>query len=61
MNIFKKSYYSFFCVFQDPLTLDLLGTCHVETVKPAVLQAKHILNYHIHAIRGLSFTPPEVS
>lgn len=44
---------------QDPLKLDLLGTCHTETVKPAVLQAKHVWHYHSHALRGLSFIPPE--
>ncbi len=47
--------------FQDPLFLDVIGTCHSETVKPAVLQAKHVQRYRLHVDRGLSFTPPEVS
>ena len=50
------------CVFfQDPLFLDLLGTCHSEANRPAVLQYKHIQRYRLHVERGLSFTPPEVT
>ena len=41
--------------------IDLLGTCHTETVKPAVLQAKHLRRFQLHEDRGLSFIPPEVS
>lgn len=44
---------------QDPLFLDLIGTCHSETVKPAVLQSKHVDRYRIHVDRGLSMFPPE--
>ena len=44
---------------QDPLFLDLLGTCHTETGKPAMLQAKHIRRYRVHVHRGISFYPPE--
>ena len=44
---------------QDPVFLDLIGTCHSETVKPAVLQPKHIRRYHAHVDRGFSFIPPE--
>ncbi|XP_074643169.1 cilia- and flagella-associated protein 65-like [Tubulanus polymorphus] len=44
---------------QGPLTLDLLGTCHTEQGKPAVLQNKHIDRYQTHKERGLSMFPPE--
>ncbi|XP_050388962.1 cilia- and flagella-associated protein 65 [Patella vulgata] len=44
---------------QGPLFLDLLGTCHSETVKPAVLLSKHIDRYKVHAERGFSFYAPE--
>ena len=47
-------------VLQGPLYLDLLGTCHEETMKPAVLLCKHIKRYHTHVARGFSFYPPEV-
>ncbi|RUS91152.1 hypothetical protein EGW08_001065, partial [Elysia chlorotica] len=44
---------------QPPLYLDLLGTCHSETVKPAVLQAEHVARYLTHVERGLSVIAPE--
>ncbi|XP_064646085.1 cilia- and flagella-associated protein 65-like isoform X2 [Lineus longissimus] len=44
---------------QGPLFVDLLGTCHSELGKPAVLQAKHIERYRVHVDRGLSMFPPE--
>ena len=44
---------------QGPLFLDLLGTCHSELVKPAVLLAKHLENYLTHVERGFSVYPPE--
>ncbi|XP_052080289.1 cilia- and flagella-associated protein 65-like [Mytilus californianus] len=44
---------------QGPLFLDLLGTCHSETVKPAVLLSKHLDRYRCHVERGLSTYPPE--
>ncbi|ESO88046.1 hypothetical protein LOTGIDRAFT_219687 [Lottia gigantea] len=44
---------------QGPLYLDLLGTCHSETVKPAVLLAKHLHRFKINAEKGFSFYPPE--
>ena len=47
--------------FQGPLFLDVLGTCHSEMVKPAVLLAKHLDRYKCHVERGLSVYPPEVS
>ncbi|XP_060587307.1 cilia- and flagella-associated protein 65-like isoform X2 [Ruditapes philippinarum] len=49
------------CVIHNkgPLFLDLLGTCHSELVKPAVLQSKHLDNYRTHIERGFSVFPPE--
>lgn len=44
---------------QDPLYVDLFGTCHTEQVKPAVLQKKHLDRYHIHVGRGFSKISPE--
>lgn len=44
---------------QGPLFLDVLGTCHSEMVKPAVLLAKHLDRYKCHVERGLSVYPPE--
>ena len=57
-QLFKFSHTVLF--YQEPLFLDILGTCHSETSKPAVLQYKHIERYRLHMDRGLSFTPPEV-
>ena len=45
---------------QPPLYLDLMGTCHSETEKPAVLKYDHVVRYHTHVERGLSFIAPEV-
>lgn len=44
---------------QDPLPLDLLGTAHSETVKPAVLETKHLQQWRTHTERGFAFFPPE--
>lgn len=44
---------------QGPLFLDLIGTCHSELVKPAVLQGKHLDNFRTHVERGFSIYPPE--
>ncbi|OWF45565.1 hypothetical protein KP79_PYT24425 [Mizuhopecten yessoensis] len=44
---------------QGPLFLELLGTCHAEMVKPAVLLGKHLNRYKAHVHRGLSLYPPE--
>ncbi|XP_076448439.1 cilia- and flagella-associated protein 65-like [Babylonia areolata] len=44
---------------QGPLYLDLMGTCHTETVKPAVLLSRHVKRYHTHVARGFSLYPPE--
>ena len=56
--IMNFSYFDSAC--QGPLYLDLLGTCHQETMKPAVLLSKHVQRYHTHVVRGFSFYPPEV-
>ncbi|KAK7113832.1 cilia- and flagella-associated protein 65-like isoform X2 [Littorina saxatilis] len=44
---------------QGPLYLDLMGTCHAEMMKPAVLLSKHVKRFHTHVARGFSFYPPE--
>lgn len=44
---------------QDPLFIDLFGTCHTEQVKPAVLQKIHLDRYQTHVRRGFSKIPPE--
>uniref|UniRef100_H3B462 Cilia and flagella associated protein 65 n=1 Tax=Latimeria chalumnae TaxID=7897 RepID=H3B462_LATCH len=45
---------------QDPLFLDLIGTCHSDLVQPAVLQPRHLSLYRSHLARGLSFYPPDL-
>ena len=44
---------------QAPLFLELLGTAHAETVKPAVLETKHLTQFRSYIERGLSMFPPE--
>ncbi|XP_071942190.1 cilia- and flagella-associated protein 65-like [Antedon mediterranea] len=44
---------------QEPLFVDLIGTCHTELGKPPVLEPKHIDRYRIHEARGFSMFPPE--
>ncbi|KAL5005595.1 hypothetical protein ScPMuIL_016753 [Solemya velum] len=44
---------------QGPIFLDLLGTCHSELVKPALIQPIHLERYKCHVDRGLSLYPPE--
>lgn len=44
---------------QDPLFIDLFGTCHTEQVKPAVLQKIHLDRYHTHVRCGFSKISPE--
>jgi len=46
---------------QGVLNLEVLGTCHGEMEKAAVLKPIHIKRYQLHVERGLSFDPPEVS
>jgi len=40
--------------------VELMGTCHSEVQKAAVLKPVHIQRYQLHVERGLSFDPPEV-
>ncbi|XP_059144553.1 cilia- and flagella-associated protein 65-like [Physella acuta] len=44
---------------QPPIFLDLLGTCHSELVKPAVLKGRHISRYFTHVERGISVLAPD--
>eukprot|EP00794_Sanderia_malayensis_P017503 gene17503-19253_t len=44
---------------QDPIYLDLFGTCHTDQVAPAVMNRKHLDRYKLHVKRGLSRIPPE--
>jgi len=48
------------CVLQDPLFVYLIGTGFTETVRPVVLQPKHISIFQSHARSGISKLPPEV-
>ncbi|KAJ7345981.1 hypothetical protein JRQ81_001931 [Phrynocephalus forsythii] len=45
---------------QDPLFLDLVGTCHTETTSPVILTLKHLARYRTHMARGLTFFPPDI-
>ncbi|XP_078085417.1 cilia- and flagella-associated protein 65 [Mustelus asterias] len=45
---------------QDPLFLDLIGTCHSSQMMPAILKPKHIELYRTNTIRGLTFYPPDI-
>ncbi|XP_041477861.1 LOW QUALITY PROTEIN: cilia- and flagella-associated protein 65-like [Lytechinus variegatus] len=44
---------------QDPLFVDMIGTCHTELCKPAVLQPIHLTRYRQHVAGGFSVFPPE--
>ena len=50
------------CIFpvQEPLFLDLIGTCHSEQLKPAILHPRHLVLYRQHLARGLTCYPPDV-
>lgn len=56
---FERKSYNKAHLFQAPLTLELLGTAHSETVKPAVLEMKHLEQFRRHTDRGLTMFPPE--
>ncbi|KAJ8383584.1 hypothetical protein AAFF_G00216570 [Aldrovandia affinis] len=43
-----------------PLFLDMIGTCHSEQLKPAILKPKHLHLYHLHFARGLTCYPPDI-
>nr|XP_023695931.1 cilia- and flagella-associated protein 65 isoform X2 [Paramormyrops kingsleyae] len=45
---------------RDPLFLDLIGTCHSEQLKPAILKPRHLRLYWLHLARGLTCYPPDV-
>ncbi|XP_026521138.1 cilia- and flagella-associated protein 65 [Notechis scutatus] len=45
---------------QDPLFLDLVGTCHTETTSPIPLKMKDMSRYKTHMARGLTFFPPDI-
>ncbi|XP_038277803.2 cilia- and flagella-associated protein 65 isoform X3 [Dermochelys coriacea] len=44
----------------NPLFLDLFGTCHSDTTKPAILQPRHLSWYRTNMARGLTFYPPDI-
>lgn len=46
--------------FKEPLFLDLIGTCHSELLKPAILNPRHLTVYRINLLRGLTCYPPDV-
>ncbi|XP_075386330.1 cilia- and flagella-associated protein 65 [Tenrec ecaudatus] len=45
---------------QDPMFLDLLGTCHSDSIKPAILHPQHLTWYRTHLVRGLTLYPPDI-
>ncbi|XP_064167568.1 cilia- and flagella-associated protein 65 [Anguilla rostrata] len=45
---------------REPLFLDMIGTCHSEQLKPAVLRPKHLRLYDLHLARGLTRYPPDI-
>ncbi|XP_063144976.1 cilia- and flagella-associated protein 65 [Candoia aspera] len=45
---------------QEPLFLDLVGTCHTETTSPNPLKLKDLSRYRTHMARGLTFFPPDI-
>ncbi|XP_023366136.1 cilia- and flagella-associated protein 65 [Otolemur garnettii] len=45
---------------QDPLFLDLIGTCHSDSTKPAILKPHHLAYYRTHLARGLTLYPPDI-
>ncbi|NWI67027.1 CFA65 protein, partial [Todus mexicanus] len=46
--------------YQEPMYVDFFGTCHSDTVKPAILQARHLSWYRTNMVRGLTFYPPDI-
>uniref|UniRef100_A0A672SHX6 Uncharacterized protein n=1 Tax=Sinocyclocheilus grahami TaxID=75366 RepID=A0A672SHX6_SINGR len=45
---------------KEPLFLDLIGTCHSEQLKPAVLTPRHLSIYRMNLLRGLTCYPPDI-
>lgn len=47
-------------MLQDPLFLDLIGTCHSDSTKPVILTPQHLTFYRTHLARGLTLYPPDI-
>ncbi|XP_040295968.1 cilia- and flagella-associated protein 65 [Bufo bufo] len=45
---------------QDPLFVDLIGTCHSDMEKPAIVLPKHLSVYRTNTARGLSVFSPDI-
>ncbi|XP_072274117.1 cilia- and flagella-associated protein 65 [Pyxicephalus adspersus] len=45
---------------QDPLFVDLIGTCHSDTDKPAIVLPKHLSFYRTNMTQGLTIYPPDI-
>ncbi|KAG8550494.1 hypothetical protein GDO81_025000, partial [Engystomops pustulosus] len=45
---------------QDPVFVDLIGTCHSDMEKPAIVLPKHLSNYRTNMARGLSVYSPDI-
>ncbi|XP_051787174.1 cilia- and flagella-associated protein 65 isoform X2 [Erpetoichthys calabaricus] len=45
--------------YQDPLYVNMIGTCHSEQIKPGILKPQHIDLYQINMARGLTYYPPD--
>ncbi|NXC37869.1 CFA65 protein, partial [Penelope pileata] len=45
---------------QEPIYVDFFGTCHSDSAKPAILQARHLSWYRTNVVRGLTFYPPDI-
>uniref|UniRef100_A0A8C4T117 Uncharacterized protein n=1 Tax=Erpetoichthys calabaricus TaxID=27687 RepID=A0A8C4T117_ERPCA len=43
----------------DPLYVNMIGTCHSEQIKPGILKPQHIDLYQINMARGLTYYPPD--
>ncbi|XP_056664049.1 cilia- and flagella-associated protein 65 isoform X2 [Monodelphis domestica] len=45
---------------QEPLFLDIIGTCHSDTNKPAILRPRHLKWYRTHMARGMILFAPDI-
>ncbi|XP_062861739.1 cilia- and flagella-associated protein 65 isoform X2 [Trichomycterus rosablanca] len=45
---------------RDSLFIDLIGTCHSEQLKPAILHPRHLHVYRQNLLRGLTCYPPDI-
>ncbi|KAM7049548.1 cilia- and flagella-associated protein 65 isoform 2-T2 [Acridotheres tristis] len=45
---------------QEPMYVDFFGTCHSDTLKPTILQERHLSWYRTNMVRGLTFYPPDI-